>query len=250
MKMYTDQPAHKLLTEERKAVILPMGSCEQHGPHLPLDTDLRITQLIAEKLIKTFSDKKALLLPAIPFSCSWEHKGLGTLSLTTGTLSAILHDIAYSLKNWKMPVILAVLNWHGGNGILASLTAEITAKEQIPSTVIQAATLAQKVWNENSEILSHDIHAGALETSIIQAFWPELAATHDLAELGYIPAIESGLTQSAFQALGIHALSPNGIWGHPEQANPQKGRFIIETIVKNIHDQLSTLIELVNTHQV
>ncbi len=247
--MYTNQPAPKFLTGERKLILLPMGSCEQHGPHLPIDTDLRIIQLIAEKLIRSFSDEEALLLPAIPFSCSWEHKGLGTLSLNTGTISAILHDIASSLKTWEAPVILAILNWHGGNSILASLTTEITAKEQIPSMVIQAATLAQKVWNENSEPLPHDVHAGAIETSIIQAFWPELVATLDLAKLGFTPAIKPELIQPAFQALGIHALSPNGVWGYPEQANPQKGRFIIEAIVKEIHCQLSTLVELVNTHQ-
>ncbi|WP_216368776.1 creatininase family protein, partial [Dictyobacter arantiisoli] len=72
---------------------MPIGSCEQHGPHLPVDTDLRIAQLIAEKLTKSFPSGQAILLPAIPFSCSWEHKGLGTLALSTSTLSAILYDI-------------------------------------------------------------------------------------------------------------------------------------------------------------
>lgn len=153
MKMYINQPVPKLLTGKRKLVILPMGSCEQHGPHLPLDTDLRIIQLITEELIKSFPYEETLLLPAIPFSCSWEHKGLGTLSLNTITISSIIHDIAYSLNSWKIPIILAILNWHGGNSILASLTSEITATEHIPTTVIQAATLAQKVWNENSNSL-------------------------------------------------------------------------------------------------
>ncbi len=74
-------------------------------------------------------------------------------------------------------------------------------------------------------------------------------ATPDLPELGYTPIIKPELVQPAFQALGIHALSPNGVWGYPEQANPHKGRFMIETIVKEIHCQLSTLVELVNTHQ-
>lgn len=99
-------------------------------------------------------------------------------------------------------------------------------------------------------ILFNDVHAGAIETSIVQAFWPELVVATDLAKVGYAPAIKADLTQSAFQALGIHALSPNGVWGNPEQANPQKGKFIIDTIVKEIHGQLSTLVELVNTHQV
>src|SRR6185312_14591860 len=71
--MRTDQPVSHLPTKSRKLVILPLGSCEQHGSYLPIDTDLRIAQLLAEKLTNALPDSDTLLLPAIPFSCSWEH---------------------------------------------------------------------------------------------------------------------------------------------------------------------------------
>src|SRR5713101_9804627 len=112
--MYTDQPAPNMLAETRRLVILPIGSCEQHGPYLPIDTDLRIAQLLAEKLTRSFLHLEPLLLPAIPFSCSWEHKGLGTLALNVSTLAAVIHDVAHSLKGWNMPVFLLLMNWHGG----------------------------------------------------------------------------------------------------------------------------------------
>src|SRR5258707_6394293 len=103
--MYTDQPAPNVLAEIRRLVILPIGSCEPHGPYLPIDTDLRIAQLLAEKLASSLADD-ALLLPPLPFSCSWEHRGLGTIALNVTTLAAIVHDVARSLKAWSTPFLL------------------------------------------------------------------------------------------------------------------------------------------------
>src|SRR6266700_6859156 len=127
LSMYVHQSAISLQAQSRRVVILPIGSCEQHGPYLPIDTDLRLAQLLAENLALQFSD--ALLLPALPFSCSWEHKGLGTIALTVSTVAATIHDIAYSLKAWETPNALIIVNWHGGNDVLDSLAAEITARE-------------------------------------------------------------------------------------------------------------------------
>src|SRR6266567_8262976 len=115
--MYTDQPAPNMLAETRRLVILPIGSCEQHGPYLPIDTDLRIAQLLAEKLTASLAND-ALLLPILPFSCSWEHRGLGTIALNISTLAAIVHDVAHSLKAWSAPFLLILVNWHGGNDLL------------------------------------------------------------------------------------------------------------------------------------
>src|SRR6266700_8067702 len=133
LSMYVHQSAISLQAQSRRVVILPIGSCEQHGPYLPIDTDLRIAQLLAERLTRSLSLVDPLLLPSIPFSCSWEHKGLGTLALNVSTLAAILHDIAHSLRTWNIPILLILVNWHGGNDILATLATEITAREQMPA---------------------------------------------------------------------------------------------------------------------
>src|SRR4051794_14806945 len=119
--MRTDKSVTQISACKRKIVIQPIGSCEQHGPYLPLDTDLRIAELIADKLDKRFSDNSLLKLPAIPFSCSWEHKGTGMISLSVITLAGVIHDIAKSLKTWDAQYILVLLNWHGGNSMLGSL---------------------------------------------------------------------------------------------------------------------------------
>ncbi len=243
--MDTSRAAPNFKTVRRKLVILPIGSCEQHGPYLPVDTDLRIAQLLAEKIAQLFSDEETLLLPAIPFSCSWEHKGLGTIALNTGTLSAILHDVAYSLHSWNIPLFLILINWHGGNGILSSLTTEITAREGIPTTVIQAISQAGSIWDDNA---SNDVHAGAIETSITQAYWPDLISSPIPKNAHDIPNVTPASTQSVL-ALGIHAVTQEGIWGSPELSNPEKGKKLISTLAGNIHAQIVKLLEVVNTSQ-
>jgi creatinine amidohydrolase len=243
--MYADQPTTKLNTKCRKIVFLPIGSCEQHGPHLPIDTDLRIAQLIAEKLVQSFPDKRTILLPPIPFSCSWEHKGIGTIALSTSTISSVLHDVALSLNKWETEIFLILINWHGGNSALASIATEITATKEIPTAVIQAISLAGQIWDRENELPYSDVHAGTIETSIIQAYWPELVIFPKSSEIDFVPNIDPATTQPVFQALGIYSVSKTGIWGKPQQADPQKGRRIIDVAIKEIYQQVNKLLELV-----
>lgn len=247
--MNTNQSAPDIKFTDRKVVILPIGSCEQHGPYLPIDTDLKIAQLIAEKITNLFTYSEALLLPAIPFSCSWEHKGLGTIALNTSTIAAIVHDIARSLKIWNMPILLVLLNWHGGNSLLGSLTAEITASEEIPTAVIHAIGQAGIIWNTEHKSNVVDIHAGAIETSIIQAYWPKLIHDEIPETAHYEPDIPYALTQASMQALNIRTITKEGIWGAPENANPDKGKSVIETLVKDIYQEIIQLLNLVNTSE-
>ncbi len=248
--MYTDQPALHLRTETRLLVLLPIGSCEQHGPYLPIDADLRIAKLLAEKLVHSISETNTLLLPAIPFSCSWEHKGLGTLALNVGTLSAVIHDVAHSLKGWNMPVFLLLINWHGGNDVLASLATEITAREAIPTAVIPAISQVGKAWDESHITDARDIHAGAIETSIMQAYWPELIRGPIPETAHCEPEVAPAKTQSVLQAIGSYPVTQAGIWGAPEQADAEKGKVLIEKLVRNMHEQVAKLLELVNQYHV
>ena len=246
--MHTSISIQKLKLEKRKLIVLPIGSCEQHGPHLPIDTDLRISQLLAENLISSFPDDETLLLPPIPFSCSWEHKGPGMLALSTYTLSAILHDIARSLKTWNSPVFFIIMNWHGGNAALGSITTEITAQENIPTVVIHALPIASRYWVNEVGPLEADVHAGALETSIIQAFWPTLVNLSNLRDMNYIPNDLSLPAQLVMQAAGIYSISQSGIWGTPHLAQPEKGKMIIANAVNEIQQYVSKLLNLINTH--
>jgi creatinine amidohydrolase/Fe(II)-dependent formamide hydrolase-like protein len=245
--MNTGQPAPFLRSKKRQIVILPIGSCEQHGPHLPMDTDLRIAQLLASKLAQSLDHKKPLLLPAIPFSCSWEHKGIGTLSLTTSTLAAVIHDIAKSLKAWNTPMLLVIVNWHGGNDILAPLAIEITATEDIPTVVIPAISQVGKAWDESGITAAKEVHAGGIETSIMQAFWPELISGTISAEDHYEPTIKPAKAQAVLQAIGMIAATKTGIWGAPEKSDPEKGKALIDALAAQMCEQTAKILEIVES---
>ncbi|GCE17954.1 creatininase family protein [Dictyobacter kobayashii] len=244
--MKVDRPANQMLKAQQRIVLLPIGSCEQHGPYLPIDTDLRIAQLLAEKLEKQFSDDECLLLPPIPFSCSWEHKGNGTIALSHSTIASIIHDIAYNLKYWAKPDLFILLNWHGGNNILSSLSAEITAKEDIPTTVINAISETSTIWFKNCSNPDkiEDIHAGAIETSIIQAYWPNLVKENIPANAKYQVDINPSIMHSALQAFNTYQLTKEGIWGDPSLANPENGKKAIEQVSINIYNQVQDILTL------
>jgi creatinine amidohydrolase/Fe(II)-dependent formamide hydrolase-like protein len=156
--MHTGQPASQLRSSQRIRVLLPIGSCEQHGPHLPVDTDLRIAQLLADALAHQFSDEQTYVLPALPFSCSWEHKGAGMIALSTTTLAMLLHDIARSLLTWHTPLVLILVNWHGGNTALGSIATEISMQYELPTFALTPLSLAQRLWQATYGSLSQDVH--------------------------------------------------------------------------------------------
>jgi creatinine amidohydrolase/Fe(II)-dependent formamide hydrolase-like protein len=229
----------------RQVIILPIGSCEQHGPYLPLDTDLRIAELIANELQKKFSEDQSIKLPALPFSCSWEHQGPGMISLRTTTLANIIYDTVQSLKSWNIPFMLVLINWHGGNSILSSLTTEITAREKIPTMVFHTLTEASQIWASTFEECFDDVHAGTIETSIIQAYWPELLKEEVLSNADYKPDIASIPTQTAIQAFGIVSLTQEGIWGTPTLADHTKGKVVIDKLIDMTYEQIQKITQII-----
>jgi creatinine amidohydrolase len=248
IQMYTNQPAPEMYQKTYRIAVLPIGSYEQHGPYLPVDTDLRIAQLLAEKTTQTFSKSDVLLLPALPFSCSWEHKGLGTIALSISTLTATLHDIAYSLQTWKVPTLLILVNWHGGNDLLGALATEITARENIPTAVIPSVAQVGKAGDKSNITEAKDIHAGAIETSIIKAYWPELITKPIPDNAHCEPNIAPTKAQAVLQSLGSYAVTKAGVWGAPEQADEAKGKALIENLIVEMHEQIAQLLKLVKEH--
>jgi len=243
--LHTDQPAPRFQAEKRRVVLLPIGSCEQHGPFLPIDTDLRIAALLAEQVANLLSEQ-VVLLPALPFSCAHEHRGLGTIALDISTVSAFVHNVARSLKSWGPPFLLALLNWHGGNDLLGALATEITSTESLPCTAIPSPAQVGKAWDESGMTAAKDIHAGAIETAIVRAYWPELVVDPIPQAAHCEPHISPAKAQPVLQALGTYAATAQGIWGAPEDADASRGRELLEKLSQDIHTQIARLLELVN----
>lgn len=194
----------------RPLLAVPIGSCEQHGPHLPLDTDARIAKALAESLADKFDDGEVLVTPVLAISASGEHQGFpGTLSLGTEVFTQVLIELVRS-ADWSAGVVL--VNGHGGNRQAVRDAVRLLTSEQ------------RKVMAWWPKVEHGDSHAGDTETSMMLAISPELVRM-DKAEAGNTAPLRDLLDDMAES--GVRAVSPNGVLGDPTSANALHGRAIL-----------------------
>ena len=199
---------------DQSIVVIPLGSCEQHGPHLPLDTDTRIAVALATGLADGRDD--VLVAPAVAYGASWEHADFpGLLSLDHQALTAMLVQLGHS-ATWACGTVF--VNGHGGN-----LRAVRAAEERL-----RADGRAVLVWSPT--LPDCDLHSGRVETSLMLALAPELVAL-DRAEPGFI-----GRPPNSVFTEGVRSISPNGVLGDPTGANAQEGRTLFESLTRSLAD--------------
>ncbi|MFN0026313.1 MAG: mycofactocin biosynthesis peptidyl-dipeptidase MftE [Acidimicrobiales bacterium] len=195
-------------------VLVPLGSLEQHGPHLPLDTDTRIAVALCVGAARAWAQDpqphraQLRIGPTIGYGASGEHAGFaGTLSIGTEALSAMLVELTRSAG----PEIeaLVVVNGHGGNHEAVRRAAEVAHREG-------RRLLA---WSPPLPP-DGDHHAGWVETSVMLALHPTLVRL-ELAEAGNVAPI--GELADALRRGGLAAVSPNGVLGDPAPANAARG---------------------------
>jgi creatinine amidohydrolase len=186
---------------ESPIVAVPVGSCEQHGPHLPLDTDTVIATAFARDLAIRRQD--CLVAPALAITASGEHQGFpGTLSIGNEATTAVLVELARS-ADWASGVVF--VNGHGGNVAAMNRAIEVLELER-------RAVLA---WWPN--VTDGDLHAGHVETSLMLALAPDQVRL-DRAAAGPSPSF------AELVRLGVRPLSPSGVLGDPTTATAEDGR--------------------------
>jgi creatinine amidohydrolase len=203
-------------------VLVPIGSTEQHGPHLPLSTDTVIAQAVAERAVGALSPVSALVAPAIPYGASGEHADFpGTISIGHEALQAVIMETARSLALWAGRLVY--VNGHGGN--VATLDAAVSRLRAEGHDVAWAGC----------GVPGGDAHAGFTETSVMLHLAPELVRpsagvtgeTRPLAEL--MPDLV---------ARGVRAVSPSGVLGDPAGASAEKGREIVAAMVAAVASRI------------
>ncbi|MCD0453281.1 mycofactocin biosynthesis peptidyl-dipeptidase MftE [Actinocorallia sp. API 0066] len=201
---------------EKTLVVVPVGATEQHGPHLPVDTDTVVAEAVAAGVAAALAaDGPVLLAPAIAFGASSEHAGFpGTVSIGHEALRAVLVETVRSLALWAGRTVL--VNGHGGNvATLETAVAQLSAEGHDVRWAPCAAP-------------GGDPHAGFTETSVMLHLAPERVRL-EAAVPGDTRPLSVLLPE--LRARGVRAVSPTGVLGDPTGATAAHGAEILRTMI-------------------
>ncbi len=195
----------------RRILAVPVGSCEQHGAHLPLDTDTRIAIAVAHRLADARDD--VVVAPPLTITASGEHAGFpGTLSVGTDVTAALVVELVRS-ADWARGVLL--VNGHGGN------------RDAVERAVAVGTAEGRTVVAFWPHVEGGDLHAGCTETSIMLHLDPD-AVDLAAATAGPSPTI------AELRRAGVRAVSPGGVLGDPSHASAADGIRILAALTEQI----------------
>jgi len=217
------------LKKKTKRAIIPVGSLEQHGNHLPVSTD----SLIAEYIARLAAERVgAFVLPVISYGVSFEHKPMFNVSLRNSTLSTMICDACISLAENRVKEIIILNGHHGNMGALQYIAQELHGK--LPRDV-RVHTI--HYWHT---MKSEFDHAGEVETSLVLAIAPELVRMDR--------AVPNSKKLSKSKAYNTNApgsfpkITGNGVWGDPRKATAAKGEKWIQEITSGLAKTITELV--------
>lgn len=224
-------------------VVLPLGAIEQHGPHLPLNTDFVVADEVSRAAVAAVGEEtNAWILPTLPFTKSNEHAwSAGTMWLSATTLMAVLDDIARSIASTSARKVLFV-NGHGGNSALtAMMNREIRLKWGLQTFLAHPHMPADQGGESASSELGMGVHGGMDETSVMLHLRPELvdmslAVRRVPEKLAENEHVRFG-GRVAFGWLS-NDFFPEGHIGDPTGANAEVGQQMFSSAVASLSDAL------------
>jgi creatinine amidohydrolase len=225
--------------DKDRVVILPVGAMEDHGPHLPLDTDNLIVSRLAEAVVASIPDE-SLLLPTVPFGFNEHHKDFpGVIYIQPETMINFVADVACSLAHHGFRRIL-ILNGHGSNHPVLDLAARKTV------IATECLCVSASYWNLMSDTLQAErqsrtggmAHAGELETSIYLYFDPahvqldkaRESIVHDEGNRYLCLDLAGGAKAMAMQWWS--AQTDDGTMGDPTVADAGRGKIFFDAAVR------------------
>jgi len=212
-QVLADRSWSELAAHGPPIVLVPLGSTEQHGPHLPVSTDALIAVALAEAMAASRSD--LLVAPCLSFGASGEHQGFpGVLSLGTEVLARVLIELARSARSWSKGLCFVLA--HGGNvSAVAQAVTVIEAEGDLVCVVTASSPNA-------------DAHAGRAETSVLLAVAPSKVRQTEMV-VGETRAL--GEIIEELTAGGVRSVSSTGVLGDPTGSTADEG-----------HERLSAMV--------
>ena len=198
------------LAKANAVVIIPVGSTEQHGNHLPVNTDMNCCYAIAQRAAQSINEFSVLVLPSIWMGFSPHHMMYpGSITLKYHTFVEVLTQIVVSVHTHGFKKIL-IFNGHGGNAsIVDSLRLKLTHEEGIPlatCSYFKIPSVAEEIKRINQTDEGSIGHAGETETSLQLYLQPELVDIGSAAQV-------------------------SGVTGDPTSASREEGEYIVNAAV-------------------
>ena len=216
--------------------LLPVGSIEQHGPHLPLDTDAFDANYLAMRVAEACSDPKPLVLPNISYGVAYHHDDFkGTVSISNDALTKLVYDIGMSIARNGIRK-LVIINAHGGNGPALNYAAQMINRDAHIFVCVDTGETSDVDIYALVET-PNDVHAGEIETSTSLAVRPHLVKM-DLARRE-VPEFSSRyLDFTSKRGVSWYAytekISNSGVMGDPTKASAEKGKKIWEIMIAHL----------------
>ena len=229
---------------EGRVVLLPVGAIEQHGPHLPIDTDNVGVIAVCERAAEM---EPSLLLCMPPIHYGFNEQGLdfpGTISITENNFVGYCYDVCASLARMGFTKIL-IVNGHGGNTALLEVVARlVTARTPALAAMVNVWELAREAIEKHKVSTRTRLgdHCGEVETSVYLACAPELVKKEKMR--AEFPPDKPGRWfwggisgYSSVRMMNIASrLTTSGVFGDPTHASAEKGELFISAAVKNLID--------------
>lgn len=237
----------ELSSSSSSVVVLPLGTVEQHGPHLPLDTDTYILEkILIESCKKSKRKNSVLILPTIPYGLSHLHVNFpGTISINSDLLNAIIYSIGKAVLTMGFKKLL-LISWHGGHySVMHDVSYKL--KSRFKEAIIVYVSIIEMIFDKVKDIVEGPIyHADDLETSLMLALNGRVIMNDAIKDGktsyldGYV-SLNFRRKSDVKIPVAIDKFSRTGVIGDPTRASKEKGIKILEVITNELSKFLDLL---------